>query len=245
MAAGSTGLLQSSAAWADPVRSRPAARELAWPSVSVIAIDSSIFPRTAQVTTPLAPTIQLRIGTAGAGDAASDRAIEAAAASEAADGLRGPRSRLPTDELARLWREWRIAHGKQRQYSSVAASGVEREDDEEAVRFDNFRRAVALADRQAQTFVDASPLAQPAAGRRHGSMYNGLADLSLAEFKRTYCDCSLAVPPHDRHRMRHAPPELLSAADVAAAPNAVRARRRRVRPAMQPNPPPPRPMRPA
>jgi hypothetical protein len=159
--------------------------ELAWPSVSVIAMEgptiflpSTASPRQAQ----------------DSNDSGNEQ-IQA----DVERGQRGagpPHSRRSIEELRRLWREWRVAHGKQHAYPSA---------EEELVRFENFCHAVALADTQD---VAGAQEQQP---RVHdGGSYNSLADLSLDEFGERYRGCSLAVPEHERARLQRVPADLLT-----------------------------------
>ena len=123
------------------------------------------------------------------------------------DQLAPPRSRRPAQELQLLWREWREAHGKT--YATVS---------EQAQRFENFVRAVALADLQSSNFVGGKRSGQ---GKNHGSDYNSMADLSLDEFSMHYRGCSLHVPPHDRFKLNHVDAALLTQEEIANAPAAV------------------------
>lgn len=90
--------------------------ELAWPMVSVIAMEGSIFPSSA----------------------AAPVAVEKAPSA----GVGAPRSRRLLVKLQRLWREWCTFHNKPQLR-------------EGSQRFENFIRAVALADAQQKGFVGA------------------------------------------------------------------------------------------
>ena len=74
---------------------------LAWPSVSVISMEGSIFPQPSQQPSLALPS------------AATDAGVQR--------GVGAPKSRRPQPELRRLWREWRVAHSKR--YASAEEEG--------------------------------------------------------------------------------------------------------------------------
>jgi hypothetical protein len=166
---------------------------LAWPSVTTIAMTSSIFAAADSVRQ---------------GAAAPFRPAPAPTTPVA--GIAPPRQPLHRSEfqIHQLWTRWQLEHRKT--YASKA---------EATRRYSNFKSALALMDAQRDRGFVGAAAPEPTSSSQ--MLPNSLADLSLAEFEAAHRGCNLRMEPSEWGALHHAPHALLTLEEIAAAPKAV------------------------